>query len=150
MPNLVFQLLDLRRKELHRGSAPGTNHVMVVASIVLVLVARNTVVKRDLAGESALGEQLESAVHGGESDLRILLLHQPVKFVGREVIASLQERAQDRIALASMFQPDSLEMVVENAFRLADHLVRDVGYIVDSFRKHWFEKKISRLSQELL
>jgi len=54
--DLALQLADFLRKKLHRTPATGADHVMVAPPVVLVLVAGYAIVKRDLAGESALGE----------------------------------------------------------------------------------------------
>jgi hypothetical protein len=40
----------------------------MAAPIVLVLVSGDTVVEGDFTGQSALGEQLESAIDGGVAD----------------------------------------------------------------------------------
>jgi hypothetical protein len=49
-PDLLFQLVYLRRKELYRTPTFSADHVMVTAAIVLVLEAGNTIMKGNLAG----------------------------------------------------------------------------------------------------
>jgi hypothetical protein len=49
-PDLLFEFSYLGRKELHRRPAFRAHHVMMAAPVVLVLVARNPVVKGDFAG----------------------------------------------------------------------------------------------------
>ena len=48
--DLLLQVVHFRREELHRAAALGTHHVMMAASVVLVLEAGNTVVEGDFAG----------------------------------------------------------------------------------------------------
>src|SRR5262245_48199452 len=79
--DLFLQLSHFRRKEFNRRSALGANHVMMVAAVELVLVARGAVGKRDGAGQAALRQQLERAIDRGEADLAIALLHQAEEFV---------------------------------------------------------------------
>src|SRR5271157_5648526 len=81
---------------------------MMTAPLVLVLVARHPVVKRHLAGQPALGQQLQGAIHGGEADAVVLLLDQAVQLVGGEMVAGVEEGAQYSVALAGMLQPTRL------------------------------------------
>ena len=48
-PDLLLDLLNLRREELHRTSAIRAHHVMVIPPVVLVLVTRHPIVERHLA-----------------------------------------------------------------------------------------------------
>lgn len=130
-PNLLLQLVHFRRKEFHRTPALGTYHVMMAAPVVLMLVTGNPVVKRDNACQPAFGQQLESAIDSGKPDFRIFSFHQPVQFVGRKMFPRLQKRAQNRIALSGMLEPNSLEMLMQNRLRLPHHLPRDAGLIVN-------------------
>jgi hypothetical protein len=52
------------------------------------------------------------------------------------MIAGLQKRAQDYVALGRLLQPHTLQMAVENFLRLAHHLARKCGLIVDALLKH--------------
>src|SRR5271154_3841303 len=56
--NFLLDLCRLRRKEFHRRAALGANHVVMAAAIVLMLVARDAVVKSNFAGQPATGQQL--------------------------------------------------------------------------------------------
>ena len=134
--NFLFQAIHLGREELDRAAALGANHMMVTATIVFVLVAGDAIVKRDFAGQATLSQQLKRAVDGREAYLRILFLHQPVQFVGREMFTSFQEGAQNGVALLGMFQSHALEMPMQDAFGLTDHLARDGGLIVNAFLHH--------------
>src|SRR5258706_690730 len=66
MPDLLLQLSDFRRKKFHRTATLGAHHVMMAAPVVLVLEARNAVVKCHRARESAFRQQLQRAIHGRE------------------------------------------------------------------------------------
>ena len=59
-----------------------TNHVVMATAVVLVLEARDPVMKSYFAGQATLRQQLQRAVHRGETDFGVFLLHQPVQFVG--------------------------------------------------------------------
>ncbi len=106
--------------------------MVMAAPVVLVLVTGNAVVERDFAGQSTLSQQLERAIDRCVADARVLFLHQAVQLVGGEVIAGFEKCAQDRVALASLLQADSLEMAVKYVLGLAHHLTRDRGLVVDT------------------
>src|SRR5580704_6126204 len=59
-PDFLLQLIHFVGKEFHRTAAFGANHVVMAAAVVLMLVAGDAIVEGDFAGESALGQQLES------------------------------------------------------------------------------------------
>jgi len=135
-PDVFLDLLNLGRKEFYRTAALRTHHVMMAAAIVLMLISGDAVVECDLAGESALGQQFERAVHGGKSDARVTTLHQLVQFFGGEMVMRIQKGTQDSIALARMFQPHALEVAVKNLLRLSDRLMRELHLIVNAFRQN--------------
>jgi hypothetical protein len=134
--NLLFELPYFGREKFNRGAALGTHHVVMASPIVLMFVARDSVVKGDFAGQPAVGEQLERPVDSRESDVSVFLLYQLVEFVGREVCASLEKRPENRAALFGLFQANPSEMPKEYAFRLANVLRRNGRLIVDSFLQH--------------
>jgi hypothetical protein len=136
LSNFLFQAIHLGREEFDRTAAFGANHVMVTATIVLMLVAGDAIVKRDFTGQTALSQQLQRSVYGRKAYLWILFLHQPVQFVSREMLTSFQESAQNSIALRRMFQSYAFEMPVQDAFGLTNHLARDGGLIVNAFLHH--------------
>lgn len=72
-PDLLFQPIHFGGKELNRTAASCAYHVMVTASIVLMLITSNPVMKRNFARQSTFGEQLQRAVNGSKSDARIAL-----------------------------------------------------------------------------
>src|SRR5580692_9076903 len=101
-----------------------------------MLVASDAIMKSDFAGQSTFGEHFQGAIDGGKADARIFLLHQPVQFVDGEVLASFEEGSQDGVALRRMFQADTLEMLIQNLLRFANHLGRDAGLVVDALLQH--------------
>jgi hypothetical protein len=108
----------------------------MAAPVILMLITGDAVVECDLAGQSALSEQLEGAVDGGVADARILFLHEAVQFVSGEVVAGLEERAQDGVALRRLLQTDTLEMAVKDCLCFADHLAGDGRLVIDAFLQH--------------
>ena len=59
-----------------------------------------------------------------------------MKFVGREVIAGLQKRAQNRVALRGLLEADSLQVLMQDVLRLPHHLGGDGRLIIDAFLQH--------------
>src|SRR5262245_3618896 len=102
--DLFFQFADLRRKEFHGSAAFGADHVMVAATIELVLVAGGAVGEGNGAGQSAFGQQLERAIDGGEADLGVSLFDEAEELVGGEVIAGIEEGAQNGVALFGVLE----------------------------------------------
>jgi predicted cupin superfamily sugar epimerase len=134
--NFLLQLLHFAGKKFDGATAFRADHMVMTAPVVLMLVTGNAVVEGDFAGQAALGQQLECAVDGGVADASIFLLDEAMKFVGREVVAGFEKRAQNRVALRRLLQSDAFEVLVENLLGLAHHLARDGGLVVDSFLKH--------------
>jgi hypothetical protein len=134
--NLLFQTVNLGREKFHGTPAPGTDHVMVAAAVVLMLVPGDTIVKGDFAGQAALGQQLQRPVNRGETDAGVFLLHQPVQFVDGEVLASLKKSSQNGVALRRLFQAHTFKMPMQKLLRFADHLGRNTGLIVNAFLQH--------------
>ena len=79
--DFLFDLADLWRKELHRSTASGADHVVMAAAVVLVLVASDAIVKRDFTRKSRTSQKLERAIHGGKADVRVFFLDEPVQFI---------------------------------------------------------------------
>ena len=134
--DLLLDFSNSLREKFNRGATVGTHHVVMATAVVLVLVTRDPVVKSNLAGQPAIGEQLQGPVNGSESDARVGLFNQPMQFVGGEMFPSLQECPQNGAALFGLLQADALEMLQENSFGLADALRRDARLIVNTFLQH--------------
>ncbi len=52
-----------------------------------------------------------------------MLLDEGVQFFGREMIPSLQENAEDGIALRAAFKPELGKMLMENVLRFSQRVV---------------------------
>jgi len=103
--DLLFDFSNLLREKFHRCAALRAHHVVVTAPVVLVLVARDAVMKGNFAGQATTGKQLQGPVDGGESDARVRLLDQSVQLVNREMLARFQKRPQDGVALRRLLEP---------------------------------------------
>jgi hypothetical protein len=134
--NLLLDALDPAGKELHRSATFGANHVVVIAPLILMLVARYPVVEGHFAGQTALRQQLQGAVHGGETDAVVLLFDQPVQLIGGKMVAGVQKGTQNGVALPGMFQPHALEVPVKDFLGLAHHLARDGWLIIDALLQY--------------
>ena len=134
--DFLLQLADFRREKLNRTAAIGADHVVMTATIVLVFVAGDPVVKSHFAGQAAFRQKLERSVNRGISDAGVLLLDQPMKFIGGKVVAGLEKRAQNGVPLGSLFEANPLQMTVKNFLGLSNHLPGKSGLIVDALLEH--------------
>jgi len=134
--DFLLEFSDFLREKFHRTAASGAHHVMVAAAVVLMFVARNSIVKRDFTGKSALGQKLQRPVNRCVTNARIFLLHQAVQFVGGKMVTGFQESAQNRVALRGLLKSDALEMAVQDLLCLANHLTRESGLIIDALLQH--------------
>ena len=135
-PDLALELADFLGEEFHRTSATGADHVMVAAAVVLVLVARNPIVKGNFTCESAFGEEFQRAINRRVADACIFLLDESMQLLGGKVIAGFEKCAENGVALRGLFEPDVLEMAVENILGFTHHLPRDGGLIIDALLQH--------------
>jgi hypothetical protein len=133
--DFALEALDLGGEKFDGAAAIGADHMVMAATIELGLVAGDTVLEGDGAGEAALGEKLERAIDGGEADTRVFFAYEAVELVGGEVVGDLEEGAQDGVALFRVFQSDTLEVLVEDLFGFPQHLGRN-GTVVDAFLQH--------------
>ncbi len=134
--NFLLQTIDFRRKELDRTAASGTNHVVVTAAVVLMLKSRFAIVELYLTGQTAFGEELQCPIDSGHPNPSIASLNQAVQLVSGKMVASLQKRLQDGIALVRLLESYPLQMLTEDILSLAQHLGGDHGMVVDTFVRH--------------
>src|SRR5437764_14540089 len=73
--DLQFQSIHLRREELDGSSAISTDHMVMAATVVLMLVAGDSVVKGNFARQPTFRQELKRAINRGESDARIAFSH---------------------------------------------------------------------------
>lgn len=134
--NLFFQLVYFRREKLNRSVALRADHVMVIAAVELVFITRHAVREWDSASQSTLRQQFERAVNGGKADLGVFLADEAEKLVGGKMIARFKKGAQDGIALVSMFQPNTFQVLVKNLLRFAHGFARRRRMIVNPSLQH--------------
>src|SRR3984957_13158096 len=134
--DFLFEFAHFPGEEFDGPAAPGANHVMVAATIVLVFVARDAVMERNFACQSTFGQKFQRAVHGGVADARVFFLHQTMQFVSGKMIASLEKSPQNGVALGSLFQTDAFQMTVQNILRFADHPPGNAGLVIDALLQH--------------
>src|ERR1051325_1958208 len=108
--NLFFQLVDFRREQFNRRITLSTHHVVVVATIELMLITRHAIRKRNGRGQSTLCQQLERTVNGGKADLGIFFSDQAKQLVRGEMVTRLKKGAQDGVTLVCMLQTDAFEV----------------------------------------
>ena len=96
--------------------------MVVTASVVLVFVTGDAIMKSDFAGQAALGKKLKGAVDGGKADARIFLFHKAMKFVSGKMFSGFEEGSQDGIPLCGVLQSHALEVRVQDLLRLPHHL----------------------------
>ena len=73
--DFLLQSVNFWGKELDRTTASSAHHVVMTAAIVLVLVACDAIVKRHLARQPALCQQLQRPIDGRKSNAWIALAH---------------------------------------------------------------------------
>lgn len=130
--NFLFYFSNLGGEKLHRSTALRAHHVVMIASVVLVLVTGDTVVESHLTGKAAAGQEFQCPVHGGKADAVVFLLHEAVQLVRRKMFASFEKSAEDGVALLRLLQADASEMAEKYFLGLANAFARDAGLIVDT------------------
>ena len=134
--NLLFQLTHFRREEFDGSAALSTNHVVVAAAVELMFVARGAIGKRDSAGQTAFGQQFERPIDRGKADLAVALLHQAEQFVSGKMIAGVEERAQDGVALLGMLESHAPQVLVKDVLGLAHGFARGRSVVVNASLQH--------------
>src|SRR5947209_17345244 len=109
---------------------------MVAAAVELVFVSRHAIMECNFAGQAALGQQFQRAVHGGEADLGVFFTGEPEKLVRRKMVTGLKKSAQYGVALLGMFQSYALEMLIENLLGFAHVFTRRRSMIVNPSLQH--------------
>lgn len=66
--HILLNAFNLRREELHGAATLGANHVVMAATVVLVLVTRNPIMELDRTGKPTIGEKLQGAVDSCKPD----------------------------------------------------------------------------------
>src|ERR1035438_3572864 len=74
--DLLFDFSDLLREKFDRCATLCAHHVVMTAPVVLVLVTRDAVMKRNFAGQAATREQFQRPIDGRKSNARVGALDQ--------------------------------------------------------------------------
>ena len=110
--------------------------MMMAAAIVLMLVTRDAVVERDLAGESAFCQQLQRAIHRSKANARIAFAHELMKLFDGEVLVRFEECEEDGVTLLGPFQADAFEMLLKSILCFTQPFLRDRDWIINAFLQH--------------
>jgi len=101
----VLQSFQFSGVELNDLSAFGTDHVIVMLVLIVVLVMRPAIAKAHFTCEASLGKELERTIDRGLPDTWIFLLDQSVKIFVGQVFFCTQENIQNEVTLCRAFQP---------------------------------------------
>ena len=86
---------------------------MVVVPFVRHVVELGLTSEMLLLGQAGLAQQFQRAVHGRQSDVRVLFGEQPIQLLGRHVF-HFQKAGEDILALASQFEMIFPKVLFEN------------------------------------
>lgn len=110
--DLVLRPLDDFAVEFDQFATAGTDQVIVMLMVVVMLVATTPIAEPLLPCQSALTQKFEGAVDGGVPDRWILLLDQMIEILGTEMALCPEKDQQYELPLGSLLQscpPDMLE-----------------------------------------
>ena len=111
----LLEALDLGVHDLKDLPAPDADQMVVVVVAEEVLVPGHAVLEGHLAAESALAEEPQGPVDGGESQRGMGPADLPVQLVGGEVVLGPQEGLQDDAPGPAVPEPPRGEVVVQDA-----------------------------------
>lgn len=110
---------------------------MVAAAVELVFVASDAIVKSHFTGQATLSQQLERPVDGGKSDLGIFFTSQTEELIGGKMVTGFEECAQNGVALVSVLQTHTFQVLVEDLLGFAHGFAIGRRMIVNSELQHW-------------
>src|SRR5216684_919731 len=100
----VLYGFQLGRIEFDDLSAFGTDHVIVMLMLVVMLVVRAPVAEPNFARKSGVGQKPERAIYGRLANAWILLTHQTIKIFARDMALRAQKNIENQIALRRALQ----------------------------------------------
>jgi hypothetical protein len=103
--NLVLFLLDQFAVEFDQLATIGTDQVVVMLVIELVLVPAPTVAQPFLTRQTTLPQQFERSIDRRETDRRIFRFDLLVEIFGTEMALGLEKDAEDQVTLTSPLVP---------------------------------------------
>jgi hypothetical protein len=126
----AFDILKLWNKKLDGIATCRANHVMVRPTVQAELVARHTIVKIDLIGETALRQELESAINSRIADAGVALPHEPVQLLGAEMVARGEKHVEDTVAFRTLLKAFFAEMSRKDAQCLSGQVLATRSHVV--------------------
>jgi len=110
--------------------------MVVAATVVLVLIAGNAIVKRNFTGKPTFCQQLEGAINGRKSYAWIALADELVKLLSREMLMSFEEGEQDGIALLRLLQTNPFQVLMKTVLGFAQRFARNRYLVINALLKH--------------
>ena len=114
--HLILKILDLLREKLDDKAAFGTDHVIVMFVIVMVLVISPVIPEADLARESCLGQKFERSIDRGQSDARISFVYKGMQIFAGKVFLSAEKDLEDQVTLARPPQTGFPNVILKDRF----------------------------------
>jgi hypothetical protein len=139
LSNTTFDLLNLGREELDRIAARRADHVVMVASIHVMLEPGYAVAKLNFFRQAALNKEFKRAIDGGIADSGLLLLNQVMQFFSGKVIAGCKEDPQNCVPLRTPLESKLGQVIVQNPLCGRD-VVENAGPGIYSFLWHLFQE----------
>ena len=121
--HLILNCFEFGRIELYDLSTLGADHMVVMLVFVIVFVVRAAVAKTDLARQTGVRQQLQSAIDSRMTDRWIFGLDQTIEVFAGEVLFGAQEHLENQIPLGCSLQSPLLD-VFEKYFLLFSHISR--------------------------
>ena len=116
----VLNSFQLRRVKLNYLSAVLADHVIVMLMLVIVFIVGAPIAETDFARQARVSQKSQRAVHGCLAHRGILLAHQTVKVLARDMTFRAQKDIQNKITLRRALQTLFLNVLEEN-FLLFGH-----------------------------
>jgi len=113
---LLLALLYRGVHELDGAAASGADEMVMMLVPEGVLKIGAAASQPDLAGQPALGEELQGPMYGGDSDLRVLLPDHGIELIGAEMPFELEENPQDEFPLRAVTQLGLGKELIEQGF----------------------------------
>ena len=139
LSNTKFYLLNLGGEELDRIAARCADHVVMVASIHVMLEPGYAVAKLNFGRQTTLNKEFKRTIDGGVADRGLLLFNQIMQLFSGKVIAGCQEDPQNCVALRTSLESKLRQVIVQNLLCGRD-VVENAGPGIYSFLWHLFQE----------
>ena len=111
--HLDLKRFDTRVLEFNDLATGKTDQVIMMLVMTAGFITCLAIAKMSLFRDTALGKELQSAVHRCITDSRVLLAQAKVKIFGRKMRSGAQELLENELALMCGFQSLSEEKILE-------------------------------------